>query len=305
MKKIFICALICLVLGVQGGEAGAATKQVWLMAGQSNRIGQKNTTYQPRTADSYIQLYIELAQRSRRTEVDMTVNEIPVGNRPAAPRYNQIVPRNPLKLAPVLFAGNVRSGSEIQFGRLLYGKYPSSAALGNIVIAKFAVGGSSLEDNWIHPDHGVAFVDRAIDFLQELTTKFHANGDGFILAGVIWDQGETDTRPLNANVYRENLDLLFSKIKQFAHRPRLPVVIVRTHMAKFFFNGDRERIASYNKVRAAQQDYVRDNLCTYLVNKDDLTHDPVGVHFLSSQHTIMGTREFNAVMHILNRVECR
>jgi hypothetical protein len=85
----------------------------------------------------------------------------------------------------------------------------------------------------------------------------------------------------------------------------LPVVIVRTHMAKFFFNGDRERIASYNKVRAAQQDYVRDNLCTYLVNKDDLTHDPVGVHFLSSQHTIMGTREFNAVMHILNRVECR
>ncbi len=271
----------------------AAVTNVYLMAGQSNRLGLSKN-YQPERADRYVDFYPELAIAAG-DELDMTRAEYPPGNMTSAPRWAQVVNRVPHTLGPVTFDGRVRGGAEIQFGRLLYKRH---GAANNTTIAKFAVGGSSLSRHWMR-SKSVDLSSRMIMFLAELRAKIEAGGNTFALRSFHWLQGETDANSQSdADEYAKNLIGLIAKVRRFAGNPRLPVTVALTHVAPYARSAGSKPLAT---VRAAQEAFVSSDRYAALVNLDDLLHDQKGVHFEPSQTDLIGRREFQALQGILAR----
>lgn len=279
-------------------EAKAATVNLYVMAGQSNRMGLI-VPYTPAAADSVVRLYHEMGGIDPSQE-DFTYLETPAGDDPAAPRYLQIVDRPAQNLAPVLVGGHPISGSEIAFGRTLYNRY---GAAHNPAIAKFAIGGSSLERDWINSP-SVDLTDRMIAFLAHIRREIEAQGDTVIVRGFFWMQGEADSAGVNN--YLKNLRTLVRKVRVFAGNHALPVVVARSSIAISLIPAAQQQqtLAVYAVVRAAQENFVKKDACAALINLDDLPHSDL-YHFTTSSYAIIGQREIWGLTKIQGRAECQ
>ncbi len=179
----------------QQKRASPATINVYVKAGQSNNLGG-SSAYKAETADGFVRLFAELGRAGQEQ------HDYPPASDPNTPRWLQRIERNAHSLSPIPFAGRLRSGPEISFGRLLFKHY---GAAHNAVIAKFAIGGSSLGRHWMRrrPDN---LSDRFIRFLEEVRQVIEANGDTFRISAFTWLQGESDAgRQRDADAYQNNL----------------------------------------------------------------------------------------------------
>jgi hypothetical protein len=258
-----------------------ATIHVYVKAGQSNNLGGIDPPYTPQQADKFVRLYPELTRQLRKLDA-YPPRDPHAGKRPERIAHD---------LAPILFGGNLRAGPEISFGRLLFGRYGRRH---NTVIAKFAVGGSSLQRHWMGTGPR-RLSERMIRFLKELRRITRANGDVFEISGFTWLQGETDaTRSGDSDHYLKNLQSLVAMVRDFAENDELPITISRTHIAPA--NGDEA--AGLAKVRQAQEEFVKADQHSALVNLDDLALDHSGVHFRPEEYARIGEREFAALMSV-------
>jgi hypothetical protein len=258
-----------------------STIHVYVKAGQSNNLGGNDPPYTPQKADKFVKLYPELTRQLRKLDA-YPPRDARAGRRPE---------RIPHDLAPISFGGNLRAGPEITFGRLLFRHYGKRH---NTVIAKFAVGGSSLHRHWMAPGPR-RLSDRLVRYLKELRRITRANGDTFTVSGFTWVQGEADARRSDdADHYFSNLQALIATVRGFAENDELPVVISRTYIAP----ANDEEVAGLAKVRQAQEDFVKADRYAALVNLDDLAHDQTGVHFRAEEYARIGEREFYALRSI-------
>lgn len=277
--------------------AQAATVNLYVHAGQSNSLGTV-LPYSQAIADFSVRLYPELGGIDQQEE-DFTNMEAPPGNDPALPRYLQIVQRDPMNLAPVTLGGYPVSGPEIAFGRSIYVKY---GATHNTVIAKFSIGGSSLERHWINST-GVNLADRMIVFLAQIRSQMEAAGDTVVVSGFSWIQGEADSASQKeADKYLVNLRALANKMKNFSGNLNLPITVARTSVDLTMLTAAQrlQRTQPLATVRAAQERFVETYNCSMLVNLDDLPHRDA-FHFQIPTYPTIGQREFSGIVNAANK----
>lgn len=246
-------------------------RNVYLKAGQSNMIGLANKGYVQQSADLAVRLYANLTTEAGR--VDMATDN-PSGGR---------------DLAPIDCLGVSRSGPEIQFGRLLFKQFgPDHAS----TIVKFGMGGTGMR-HWLYPS-GLRLADRMVGFLNSVRADIESAGDKFVLRGLCWLQGESDTGSQEeAYKYPDNLNAIVGMARAFADNPELPVTVARTHIVV-----PQNRTRPLNTVRTAQRRFCESDKKAALVNLDDIEHATGGVHFTQAQYAKIGAREFNRLMSI-------
>jgi hypothetical protein len=280
--------------------ASAATKNVYIQAGQSVALGSIAANVGAQTADNMVSLYYEIGLIND-SEYDFTASESPPGDDASLPRWAQSYALVASALKPQVVAGYSRAGPEIAYGRLLFGKYGSGH---NTVIAKFAYGGSSLGRHWINSP-SVDLADRMLMWLTRLRTSLEADGSLVVFRAFNWIQGPADMRlDADAKAYPENLRALVSRVRRLAGKPNLPVTVSRTNLNLSL--APPEWAKNYPMVRAAQEQFVSTDPCAFLVNEDDLLHDDSGVHYkYLGGSNVIGQRQFGGLELILGRPACR
>jgi hypothetical protein len=267
------------------------------MIGDSNGIGL--TAYQPNVADKIIRLYPELGSVILPYQADtMTSGEYPPGDNPALPRFSQRVTRNAFDLAPVIFGGVPRSGSEIEFGRYTHYHYGTAH---KTTIVKMAFGGSALGREWMN-SISVDLSDRSIMLLSELGRKFQQVGETIVLQGVVINLGTNDIGcPVCAEYFVDDMEALIAKYRGWANNKKLPVVITRPNVLTTGMS--EQQLSDYAKIRVAFNIIPARDPCVASVSTDSLIHIN-SAHFKPDQYNILGRWQYVVSQNILARASC-
>lgn len=157
-------------------------------------------------------------------------------------------------------------GVELTMGRRL-----AESTGRTISIVKVAVGGSSLQGDWLGPDN---YTLDAMAFVEEKSAAI-----GGEVGGLVWIQGETDaSNPAYAANYGANLATMTGM--WWARWPGVRFAVVRLHA---------DNVGAYKAdVRAAQ--VARQGVV--IVEADDLAND--GLHFGADAIAELGNRSAEA-----------
>ena len=178
-------------------------------------------------------------------------------------------------------------GPELSFGRAMGEAWPGE----QIGIVKFTAGGAEME-GWLPeqktgataPPGGTApaggLYPRLIAAVRQAT-----QGRRALLAGVIWMQGEGDSRTeAAAKGYYERLKSLIERVRNDLSEPDLPFVIGQVNLSA------AQGYAFADEVRAAQARITREVPHVALVSTDGLGLRPDGLHFDAQGLTALGER---------------
>ncbi|MEM1354120.1 MAG: sialate O-acetylesterase [Planctomycetota bacterium] len=169
-------------------------------------------------------------------------------------------------------APGTRFGPEITFGRQIADALPDE----NIVLIKYAVGGTSLDIDW-DPSTGPqydAFTDTVTNGLDALIGQ----GDTYQIAGMLWTQGERDARTDRTTAqYQSDLTEFVAAIRG-AYGADLPFFLSRL--------SNRQRSASdaarWDAIRTAQTQFAAGDPDAYLIDTDDSAFSVINgeiIHF--------------------------
>jgi len=167
-------------------------------------------------------------------------------------------------------------GPELSFGRAMADEYPDE----RIALIKHSPGGTNLHTQWDPVGGSVyaAFVSTAHDALDALT----AQGLDFEIAGMLWMQGEADTKDAaNAAAYEDNLNDLIAAVRTEFSTPEMPFILGLT-----YGNGDYT-----DTVRAGQLAAAAADVDVLVVNMDDrelVTYDTI--HMNTASQLLFGQR---------------
>lgn len=235
----FVLALLAQVTPVEGLMAQSEGPLVFILAGQSNMVGQG------RTAD--------LA--AGQTLLPPTVRYFR-GSEASAPTDGE------------------QFGPELTLGRELASAMPGR----EIVLVKHAVNGSSLLDwapDWNseraaltpHPRAGPLY-SQLLDMLRQLDV-----GEGAELGAIFWMQGERDARvPEVGAEYFANLAGLVAAFRRDLAAPELPFILG-------LVNPPAEHFPAVRRVRDAQRRAASEIPGVHLVATDDLTKWDDDLHY--------------------------
>ncbi|MFG0263916.1 MAG: sulfatase-like hydrolase/transferase [Rhodopirellula sp. JB055] len=262
--------LACTLIAFHAVSA-AEEYDVYLLAGQSNMDGRglvsKLTEEQQQAFDDAIIFYRNLPHSSE-------------GWQPLAPGFSM----------PPGYKGELPSpkfGPEIGFARSMLQANPDR----KLALIKGSKGGSSLRVDW---NPGVQWDpssqgQRYRDFIETIrmaTKELVQRGDTFAIRGLLWHQGESDSKS-STEVYQRRLEELIDRIREDVGVPELPVVV-----GEVFDNGKRD------SVRAAIQAVAAGSSTVGLVSSDGTqTWDP-GTHFDAPSQLLLGER-YSAAMREL------
>jgi hypothetical protein len=167
-------------------------------------------------------------------------------------------------------------GPELTFGRGMADAYPS----GKVALIKYARGGTSLAIDW-NPDSGphyIAFMHAVTIAMQSLQGQYDPD-----IAGMIWMQGERDSKDLNqANAYEQNLTQFIQAVRRDTLMPDMPFVIGQISHAPDWTYGQTVRQAQFNVSQSAD--------FTGLVTTSDLPMNADGIHYNSDGQMTLGRR---------------
>jgi len=154
-------------------------------------------------------------------------------------------------------------GCELSFGRTLADAYPSA----HIAIIKYTHGGTTLYNHWSASGFQYqTFMATVQAALAALTNSGHT----YTLAGMIWQQGETDTNNASsADAYQANLADLIARVRHdfFADQP-LPFIIGTISNSQYGSTITTPGTGPY-KVRKAQEAVAQADPTAGIVITDD------------------------------------
>ncbi len=179
-------------------------------------------------------------------------------------------------------------GPELGFATALRKARPER----RLALIKAAKGGTNLRENWKPGLRGEPGTQGPLyqAFLETVSTArkaLEAKGDRCVLAGMIWHQGESDSKSAT-EVYQQQLTEFIARVREDLEQPALPFVI-----GEVFDNRNRDTVRAAQKAVAASVPGVG------LASADGLaTLDP-GTHFDTKSQLILGERFADAMGALL------
>lgn len=116
-----------------------------------------------------------------------------------------------------------------------------------------------------------------------------------VLKGILWHQGESDSKPELCEAYEANLHLLISRFRKEFDAPNVPFIAGQMGQFK-----ERPWSPAKKMVDAAQQDLPKHIHHTAFVNSNGLSHNGDEVHFDSASYRELG-RRYAKAFHELTR----
>lgn len=116
-----------------------------------------------------------------------------------------------------------------------------------------------------------------------------------VLKGILWHQGESDSKPELAEVYEEKLTALLVRFRNDLKAPKVPFIIGQ--LGQF---PDKPWNASRTKVDAAHQAVAKKVPLTTFVSSKGLTAMSDNVHFDSKSLREFGRRYAKAYLELMN-----
>ncbi len=186
--KIVLFAIVSLCLGAASASEKSKSIKVFLLAGQSNMVGQGIAEDLKPPYDS------------------------------APPKVKIWQPKTK-KWLPLLPGKNF--GPEISFGHAMAKSFPDD----DVRLIKYAANGTALYDDWA-PSGGqqykvfMATTKAALADLDSHTTKYS-------VAGMLWLQGESDAKEEMGKDYKKNLLAFIKHMRTKFKTPQMPFVMAR------------------------------------------------------------------------------
>lgn len=261
VKAAFLAVMACIV--ALQSACFADDYDVYLLAGQSNMDGRG--------------LVSELTNTHRKPIDEAII-------------YYRSVPRtsdgwqklSPGFSVPPKYKGDFPSptfGPEIGFARSMLQVHPNR----KLALIKGSKGGTSLRSDWkpgVRGDkesQGPRYRD-FIETIQIATKQLRLRGDQFKIRGLLWHQGESDSKS-STEVYSRRLEELIVRIREDLGVPDLPVVV-----GEVFDNGKRD------SVRAAIQEVASKSSTVGLVSAEGTKTSDPGTHFDARSQLLLGER---------------
>ena len=262
--------MACILFAFQS-VCAADNYDVYLLAGQSNMDGRGQaadlTEQQKQPIQDAIIFYRSVPRTSDGWQTLAPGFSIP-------PKYKGEVP------SPTF-------GPELGFAHSMLQANPDR----KLALIKGSKGGTNLRADWKPGVKGDAESQgpRYRDFVETIrmaTKQLRQRGDQFTIRGMLWHQGESDSKS-STETYSRRLKELVVRIREDVGVPDLPIVV-----GEVFDNGNRD------SVRAAIQLVASESESVGLASSEGTkTWDP-GTHFDASSQLVLGKR-FATAMNAL------
>lgn len=246
----------------------AETYDVYLLAGQSNMDGRglidDLTDEQQAPVDEAIVFYRSVPRTSDGWQTLAPGFSVP-------PKYKGAFP------SPTF-------GPEMGFARSMLKAQPDT----KLALIKGSKGGTSLRADWKAGVRGnfESQGPRYRDFIETIrmaTNQLRERGDEFRIRGLLWHQGESDSKS-STEVYSRRLNQLVVRIREDIGVPDLPVVV-----GEVFDNEKRDN------VRAAIQSVAQKSASVGLVSSEGTATSDPGTHFDAPSQLLLGKRYATAM----------
>lgn len=268
-KTVFI--LTGMLLLVHCKAINGAGYDVYLLAGQSNMDGrgavEELTEEQRQPFESVIIYYRNIVQDS-------------AGWHPLAPGFSH-PPKFKKRLPSHTF------GPELGFAFEMVKAEPNR----RLALIKASKGGTSLRKDWQpglkdQPETQGTCYQNFVETIQLATDKLTRVGHTFELRGLLWHQGEADSKS-RPQVYEARFREFVARIQEDIGVNDLPVVV-----GEVFDNGKRD------KVRAALRAIGTSGSQFGLVSAEETSTVGDGSHFDAASQLLLGQRYAEAIMRI-------
>ncbi len=264
--KITLLFLLLLVLPAFGEEF-----ELYLLAGQSNMDGRgksANLTDEQRKPSEKSLIYYGNPLKSSD------------GWKPLAPGYS-IPPKYKEGLPSPTF------GPELGFVSALSKAQPEK----RFALIKASKGGTNLRADWKpgekgKPDTQGPLYRNFIETIQKARAELKKDGHSAILRGMIWHQGESDSKA-KSELHEKRLAELMVRIREDLNKPKLPIVL-----GQVYDNGKRDKVRT-----AIQKASEADENCGLVSAKGLTTWDP-GTHFDAKSQLLLGERFAEAMQEL-------
>ena len=262
-------ALACIVLSSLS-VCVADDYDLYLLAGQSNMDGRGLASKLPQELKEPLDQAIIFYRSVPRTSD---------GWQQLAPGFS-VPPKYKGKLPSPTF------GPELGFAHSMLQTRPGR----KLALIKGSKGGTSLRADWkpgVRGDiqsQGPRYRD-FVETIEMATKQLHQRGDQFTIRGLLWHQGESDSKS-GTDAYRRRLKELIVRIREDVGVPDLPVVV-----GEVFDNGQRDN------VRAAIQTVAAESSTVGLVSSEGTTTSDPGTHFDADSQLLLGKR-YLSLIHI-------
>ncbi|MGJ8655379.1 MAG: sialate O-acetylesterase [Akkermansiaceae bacterium] len=269
MKKIL--TTIAALFVIHSIPASATEYDVYLLAGQSNMDGRGKTKN------------LESSQQKASTKTIIFYRNPPH----ASDGWEKLQPGFSI---PPKYKGGLPSptfGPEIGFAAGMQKAQPKQ----NFAFIKGSKGGTNLRKDWTPglkgkpKTQGPCYLN-FIETINLATKQLTKDGHTFKISGLIWHQGESDSKT-NTKLHHQRLTELLARIREDTGIADLPFVL-----GEVYDNGSRD------KVRAAIQAACEsDPLCGLVTSEGTTTWDP-GTHFDAKSQLLLGQRYAEAMLKL-------
>jgi hypothetical protein len=195
---------------------------------------------------------------------------------------------------PARIAGGKFFGPEVAFAAAVAAAWPS----GDFLLVKRAMGGTSLagwapqwDKSRLASKYDTAAGPIYSKLLEDYVTAI--KGRPARLTGVLWMQGESDTRyPALGPNYFENFKTLIAAFRRDLNAPGLPFFFGRVNMPADATEDDKKTIKFpyIQQVRAAQERAAREIPGVHLIETDDLGKQSDRIHYDAAGQITLGRR---------------
>ena len=195
---------------------------------------------------------------------------------------------------PEPIAGGKTFGPEVAFAATIAAARPSD----EVLLVKRAMGGTSLAGwapQWDESRLASKYDTAAGPIYRRLLEDYAAaiQGRSARLTGVLWMQGESDTRyPALGPNYYENFKTLIAAFRRDLNAPELPFFFGRVNMPADATEDDHKTIKFpyIQQVRAAQERAAHDIPGVHLIETDDLGKQADRIHYDAAGQIALGRR---------------
>lgn len=165
----------------------------------------------------------------------------------------------------------------LSFAQTLLDSLPQGVS---IAIIPCAVGGSSIEQ-WLHNE-----TYRGVTLLDNFKEKVAVAQEKGVIKGILWHQGEANSRPNLIPLYAQRLDSLLMTFRTIVQNDNLPIVLGELGS----FSATEESRKNWSTVNSIIHSVVSKDPYLGLVETGDLSHKGDQVHFDSESQRKMGSR---------------
>lgn len=206
---------------------------------------------------------------------------------------------------PARIAGGKAFGPEVAFAAIVAAARPSD----DFLLVKRAMGGTSLAGwapQWDESRLASKYDTAAGPLYRKLLDDYAAaiKGRPVRLTGVLWMQGESDTRyPALGPHYFENFKTLIAAFRRDLKAPGLPFFFGRVNMPTAATEDDKKTIKFpyVQQVRAAQERAAREIPGVHLIETDDLGKQSDRIHYDAAGQIALGRRFAEAWLRTVPR----